>query len=144
MRRTGWIVAIVLALGTALALGAGQMLQMLAAPLHAQPAGIKRAVLLKTALAGIEGKELIMVSAELEPGASGGEHYHHGDEILYVLEGTSVLELDGRPPVTLNAGDSYHVPAGVPHDVRNSGSITAKALVIFVVDEGKPLAVAVP
>lgn len=142
MRRTGWIVAICFALGAALVLVA---VQMLATPsLHAQPPGIKRAVLLKTALDGVEGKELIMVSAELDPGVSAGKHYHPGDEILYILEGTSVLELDGRPAVTLKAGDSYHVPAGVHHDVRNAGTTTGKALVIFVVDEGKPLAVPVP
>lgn len=113
-------------------------------PLHAQPPGIKRAILLETALDGIDGKKLVMATAELAPGTAAGKHYHHGDEVVYVLEGTGVLRIDGRPDVVLRAGDSYHLPAGLAHDVRNDGATPARALVVFVVDVDKPLAVPVP
>jgi quercetin dioxygenase-like cupin family protein len=112
--------------------------------LEAQPTGIKRAMLVKTDLTGVEGKEVLMGTAELAPGVAAGRHYHHGIEIGYVLEGTTVLEVEGQAPRTLKAGDSYQIPASAPHDARNTGGGPGKVLAVWVVDKGKPLAVAAP
>jgi quercetin dioxygenase-like cupin family protein len=61
-----------------------------------------------------------------------------------VLKGTLIIEAEGKAPVTLKAGDTFHQPKGVPHSARN-GSTTepAEVLVFVVVEPAKPLATAV-
>lgn len=109
------------------------------APSLAQPTGIKRALLLKQDLS-VEGREVIMAQAEIAPGASAGKHYHHGEEVGYVLEGETVLEVDGQAPATLKAGQSYTIPAGKPHDATASGNAPVRVLAVYIVEKGKPLA----
>ena len=50
--------------------------------------------------------QAVLGIAELAPGASSGKHRHYGVELAYVLEGTVVVEHDGRPTATLKAGDT--------------------------------------
>lgn len=48
------------------------------------------------------------------------DHYHHYDEVLYVLEGTGVLHLaDSATPVA--AGSCIHLPARLQHSLENAG-----------------------
>lgn len=136
MRRTGLMLVLTLAVG--IILGAIGM-----QALDAQQPGIKRAMLMKKELAGIEGKEAFMGTAELAPGVAAGKHYHHGHELGYVLEGSGVLEVEGQPPIAFKAGDTYHIEANKPHDARNTGTTPAKVLAIWLVEKGKPLAVPV-
>ena len=49
-------------------------------------------------------------------------HSHPGEEIVYEVEGSLEYRLDGRPPVTLKAGEVLFIPAGTIHEVRNVGS----------------------
>jgi mannose-6-phosphate isomerase-like protein (cupin superfamily) len=43
-------------------------------------------------------------------------HTHEDeDEMFLVLKGTLLIEIEGRDPVTLNAGDMFVVPRGVRH-----------------------------
>lgn len=86
------------------------------------------------------GREAVQVLAEFAPGAAAGKHTHPGEELGYVLEGTLVLEVQGQPAVTLKAGDSFFVPAGVVHDGKNTGKGPAKVLATYVVEKGKPIA----
>jgi len=78
--------------------------------------------------------------AEIQPGASSGRHTHPGIETGYVLEGVTTLSIDGQPDVTMKAGDSYVIPAGVPHDAKATGETPVKVLGIYVIERGKPLA----
>ena len=130
---------------TVLALGVGVAVGWTAATvLHAQPTGIKRTLLMKTELAGIDGREVYLGTAEIAPGASAGRHTHHGHEIGYVLDGTALFEVEGEVPVVLKPGDHYHVDAGKRHDARNTGTGPAKVLAIYLIEKGKPLAVPAP
>jgi quercetin dioxygenase-like cupin family protein len=81
--------------------------------------------------------------AEIQPGVSAGRHTHPGIETGYVLEGETVLSIDGQPDITMKAGDSYVIPAGVPHDAKAVGEKPVKVLGIYVVERGKPLALPV-
>ena len=38
---------------------------------------------------------------DIAPGVAFGKHSHPGEEIVYVIEGALVYELEGKPPVTL-------------------------------------------
>jgi quercetin dioxygenase-like cupin family protein len=73
-----------------------------------------------------------------------GKHSHPGEEIAYVLEGTLLLSVDGKPSVTIKAGDTFFVEAGRPHETTNEGTAMAKILVTYTVEKGKPLATSIP
>src|SRR5215470_5235032 len=117
MRGTAIILGLTLAMGIAVGVLGTRFLS-------AQQEPLKRTVLLKTDLTGIEGKEGVLVLAEIAPGATAGKHYHPGDELVYILEGSLVLERDGKAPVTLKAGDVAHTPARLHHDAKNTSSTT--------------------
>jgi quercetin dioxygenase-like cupin family protein len=68
-----------------------------------------------------------------------GRHSHPGPEIAYVLEGTLEYRLEGRPPVTLKAGEALFIPAGAIHAAKNLGTGNAAELATYVVETGRPL-----
>ena len=111
--------------------------------LSAQQTALKRTILQKQDLS-VPGREAVMAVAELPPDAVAARHIHPGEEMGYVLEGVAVMEVDGKPPVTLKAGDVFFIEAGTPHSARNSGTTTVKVLSLYIVEKGKPLATPVP
>jgi quercetin dioxygenase-like cupin family protein len=104
----------------------------------AQLTGIKRTDLQRHDIAST-GREVIQVRVELAPGVSFGKHTHPGEEVIYMLEGTLEYELDGKPPVTLRAGDVLFIPARAVHAARNPGRTNGAELATYVVEKGKPL-----
>ena len=87
--------------------------------------------------------ETVIGIAEIVPNANIGRHTHFGVESGYVLEGELVLLVDGQPPRTLKAGESYQIPAGAVHDGK-SGPQGGKVIATYVVEKGKPLATPAP
>ena len=110
-----------------------------ALPPHAARAqtGITRTDLQRHDL-GTTGREAIQVRVDFAPGAAFGKHTHPGEEIIYVLEGSLEYQVEGKPPVTLKAGEVFFVPAGTVHAARNVGSSNAAELATYVVEKGKP------
>ena len=51
----------------------------------------------------------------------------------------SSIALDGRPPVTVKAGEALFIPYGRPHEVKNVGSSNAVELATYFAEKGKPL-----
>ena len=100
--------------------------------------GIKRTDLQRHDL-GATGREAIQVRVDFAPGAAFGKHTHPGEEIIYVLEGSLEYDIEGKPPVTLKAGDVFFVPAGTVHAARNVGTVNAAELATYVVEKGKPV-----
>lgn len=107
----------------------------------AQAPGISAKPLLRSSVSGDEGKESIILSIEIAPGASTGRHSHAGDEYATVIEGTLEVRLEGQEPRRVAVGQSYHNPRGVIHETRNVGDGAARAVATFIVDKGKPLTV---
>ena len=103
-----------------------------------QPPAFKRTPLQKQELTA-QGREAVQVIAEFAPGAAAGKHTHPGEELGYVMEGTLELEIQGKPPVTLKAGDAFFVPAGAVHDAKNVGKGPLKVLATYIVEKGKPV-----
>ena len=89
------------------------------------------------------GYEAIQARVEFDPGAAFGKHTHPGEEIIYVLEGSLEYQIEGKPPVTLKAGDVLFIPAGTIHAAKNVGSSHGAELATYVVEKGKPLVVMV-
>ena len=119
--------------------GAALLAALGAQSLLAQQPGFSRTLLQKGDISA-PGREAVQVRAEFEPGVAAGKHTHPGEELGYILEGTLVIEMEGKPPVTLNAGEFFFVPAGTVHDGKNVGSGKAKVLATYVVEKGKPIA----
>ena len=104
----------------------------------AQQTGIKRTDLQRHDL-GNTGREVIQVRVELAPGVAFGKHTHPGEEVIYMLEGSLEYEVEGRPPITLKAGDVLFIPARAVHAARNPGKTNGAELATYVVEKGKPL-----
>ena len=87
----------------------------------------------------LPGREVVQARVDIDPGKAAPKHRHPGEEIVYVLEGQMQYQLEGKPPVTLKAGDVLFIPAGVPHSAKNVGTDNAAELATYVVEKGKPL-----
>jgi quercetin dioxygenase-like cupin family protein len=109
---------------------------------RAQQTGIKRTDVLRHDLS-VPGREVIQVRVDFAPGVAFGRHSHPGEEIAYVLEGSLEYEVEGRPPVTLKAGEALFIPAGTIHAAKNVGRGNGAELATYVVEKGKPLVVLV-
>ena len=99
---------------------------------------IERTPLMKEDLS-IPGREVVQVRVDFPEGVSAARHSHPGEELVYVIEGELEYQLDGRPPVTMKAGDVLLIPYGTPHAVKNVGSGNAAELATYIVEKGKPL-----
>jgi len=88
----------------------------------------------------IPGTELegVTTVAEIPPGATSAKHSHPGEDFGYLIEGTIVLMVDGKPPVTVKAGEVFFTERGKMHNARNIGTTTARAVDTYVIDKGKP------
>ena len=85
------------------------------------------------------GREVLQSVVYVAPGETFPRHNHPGEEVIYVLEGVFEYQLDGKPPVTLKAGESLFIPAGTIHSAKNVGTGTAAELATHIVDKRKPL-----
>jgi quercetin dioxygenase-like cupin family protein len=106
---------------------------------QAQQPGFKRVQLLQHDL-GTPNHEAVLARGEFSPGAGTPKHSHPGEEVGYVLEGQLVVETEGKPPLTLKAGDVFFMPAGQVHAAKNTGTTPAKVISTYIVEKGKPLA----
>ena len=97
--------------------------------------------LLTKDLQGVPGKEVSMLTVEYAPGASSQAHTHHAQAMVYVLEGSIVMQAKGKAPVTLAPGQTwYEGPDDVHLVSRNaSDSAPARFLVFLVKDKGAPI-----
>src|SRR5215469_12330352 len=90
-------------------------------------------------------KELLMISVEYPPSASVPVHRHNAQALLYVLEGSVTMGVNGEKPVTLTAGQTFYEGPNDVHTVDRNASKTrpAKFLVFFLKDKGAPVLIPV-
>ena len=100
---------------------------------QAQQPGFKRTDLQRHDLS-VPGREVVQARVELDPGVVSPKHWHPGEEIIYVLEGSLEYQLEGQPPVTLKAGDVLFIPARAIHTAKNVGSGAGVELATYVVE----------
>ena len=96
-------------------------------------------------LENLPGQETILEVLTIPPGLATPRHIHpDGHEIVYVLEGSTRGEIDGRETRTYNVGEVIHVPPNIPH-VGANASTTAplKVLIVRIRDKSKPIMVPV-
>lgn len=91
-------------------------------------------------LAGVPGKEVVMLTVEYLPGGASLPHRHDASVFVYVLEGSLVMQVGGQEPVTLGPGGTFFENPGDVHVKSANASQTkpAKFLVFMVKDKGAP------
>ncbi len=101
--------------------------------------------LLQADLQDIPGRETILEVLTIPPGGATPRHIHpDGHEIVYVLEGSTTAEIDGRETRNYGVGEVVHVPPNIPHVGRNaSATEPLKVLIIRIKDKSKPVMVPV-
>lgn len=110
----------------------------------AQASGLTRTLVARNDVSFAPNREAVVVRVDVAANAAAGRHTHPGDEVAYVMEGQLQLTVEGQAPRLVKAGESFTVPAGVPHDAHNDGAGTAKLVGVYLVEKGKPLVAPAP
>ena len=116
-------------------------LLMLAA-IPAEAADVKE--LFAIDLADYPGKEGRMIEVSYPPGAQDMVHRHNAHAFVYVLEGEIVMQLKGKPPVTLKAGQTFYEGPTDVHVVGRNASNTAPARFVVLLMKAKGAPVLTP
>jgi quercetin dioxygenase-like cupin family protein len=133
MKRIHLLLGVVLAVGVAVGVFGSKMVS-------AQDPLKTGKLLQRTELTSAKGMEAILVLRDLPPKGESGKHTQAGNEIVYILEGSVILEEQGKPPVTVKAGEAFHTVAGEVHNVKNaSATAPGKALAFYVAKKGTPI-----
>jgi len=92
-------------------------------------------------LADYPGKEARMLEVSYPPGARDMVHRHNAHALVYVLEGEIVMQLKGKPAVTLKAGQTFYEGPEDVHVVGRNASATqpARFVVVLLKAKGAPV-----
>jgi quercetin dioxygenase-like cupin family protein len=115
------------------------VLLMLAA-VPAEAADVKE--LFATDLADCPGKEGRMLEVSYPPGAQDNTvHRHDAHVFVYVLEGQIVMQVKGKPAVTLKPGQTFYEGPNDVHVVGRNASNTepARFVVVLLKSKGAPV-----
>jgi quercetin dioxygenase-like cupin family protein len=97
-------------------------------------------ILQRTDIAGGQGLEAILVLRDVPPGGASGKHTQSISEVVYILEGSVTLEVEGIPAKTLKTGEAFTTAAGEVHNVKNASTTApAKALAFYIAKKGAKL-----
>jgi quercetin dioxygenase-like cupin family protein len=91
--------------------------------------------LLKMVLPDTGNQEVAVYEVEYAPGGINPRHLHPAAITFHVLSGTGVWQEDGKPPITLHAGDSLFVAAGTIHSHWNPSTTERLRYLEFIVAE---------
>jgi quercetin dioxygenase-like cupin family protein len=92
-------------------------------------------------LADYAGKEGRMIEVSYPPGAQDIVHRHDAHAFVYVLEGQIVMQLKGKPAVTVKAGQTFYEGPTDIHVVGRNASSTepARFVVVLLKTKGAPI-----
>lgn len=91
--------------------------------------------LLKMVLPNTANQEVAVYEVEYEPDGMNPRHLHPAAITFHILSGTGVWQEEGKPPITLKAGDSLFVPAGTIHSHWNLSATERLRFLEFIVAE---------
>ena len=84
-------------------------------------------------------QEISVLTAGFKPGDETVFHTHRFPVTVYVLEGAFTLEIEGRPAVTVKAGEAFLEPPNVRMTGYNrSATEPIRVLIFYVADPGTP------
>src|SRR2546425_10011313 len=80
------------------------------------------------------GREVLMITVEHAPGGSSPIHRHNAHAIVYVLEGSVVMQVKGGKQVTLTPGQTFYEGPDDLHVVgRNASSTKPAKFLVFLI-----------
>jgi quercetin dioxygenase-like cupin family protein len=79
-----------------------------------------------------------VMTATFKPGDKTVYHTHRFPVTVYVLEGAFTLELEGRPPLTVKAGEAIVEPPKVPMTGYNRSATETKVVIFYVSTNDTP------
>ncbi len=82
-----------------------------------------------------EKQEVRVLTASFKPGDKTVFHTHRSPVTVYILEGAFTLELEGRGPVVVKAGQAFVEPPNVRMTGYNRSATEPLRLVIFYVSD---------
>ncbi len=92
--------------------------------------------LLQHDLEGDSLHQALMITVAYRPGGASLPHRHDAQVFVYVLEGEMTMQVDGKPPVTLRAGQAFYEGRKDIHRISANASATAPAkLLVFMIKE---------
>ena len=80
-------------------------------------------------------QEVRVLTAVIKPGDKTPFHTHRSPVTVYMLEGAFTLEMEGREPVTVKAGQAMVEPPNVKMTGYNRSNTEPVRLVIFYVSD---------
>ena len=98
-------------------------------------------LLLRGVIAGMprgDKQEVRVFSATLNPGDRTPLHTHRFPVTVYIIEGAFTLEMEGRAPVIVKAGEAMVEPPNVPMTGYNRESVPLKLVIFYVSDPDTP------
>ena len=105
-------------------------------------------LLLREVLSGMprgDKQEVRVLTAGFKPGDKTVFHTHRFPVIVYVLEGAFTLELEGRAPITVKAGEAMVEPPNVKMTGCNrSATEPLRVLIVYTSDPDTPFLDLVP
>jgi len=105
-------------------------------------------LLLREVLSGMprgDKQEVRVLTAGFKPGDKTVFHTHRFPVIVYVLEGAFTLELEGRAPITVKAGEAMVEPPNVKMTGYNrSATEPLRVLIAYTSDPDTPFLDLVP
>jgi len=93
--------------------------------------------MLRTALEGVEGIEVLISDVWVPPNASLETHSHPGEELVYVIEGVAYHREEGQPEKVYTAGDTLKIGIGKVHSPK-TGDEPMRAIVVRIHRAGEP------
>ena len=107
--------------------------------IHAQTPGLAMPTLvLKESVLQMpksDTQEIRVLTASFKPGDKTVFHSHRSPVTVYVLEGQFTLDLEGRVPVVVRAGEAFVEPPHVKMTGYNKSTTDALRVVIFYVSD---------
>lgn len=91
-------------------------------------------------LPSLPEQEVRVLVATLLPGDVTPHHWHRFPVSVYMLEGVFTLELEGREPLAIAAGQVFVEPAHTNMTGLNRGEVPARMVLFYVCEPGAPFA----
>jgi quercetin dioxygenase-like cupin family protein len=108
---------------------------------HLPPPGISERI--SGPIEAAPGHHLVMGDLNLPADAPIPRHFHHGEEFLYILGGSTVIVREGLGEEELQPGQAIRIAPGTVHWGR-AGPEGLRAVSTWIVPDGQPLRVPAP
>ena len=85
-----------------------------------------------------DNPEVTAMLVEIPPGGETGWHVHAVPVYAYMLGGSITVEMEGGKKYDFKEGDAIFEVRDTPHNGRNTGDRTARLVVFYTGEAGKP------